>query len=262
MNDVIRPISHSSTNERVAQLVKDRLRPGMRVLDLGAGEGYFAQLIGEFARSKFGLDPAQMLDACDVTPSIFRYSAIQCRQIAADGAVPFEDERYDIVCSIEVIEHVEDQFAFSREIVRVLKPGGLLVVSTPNVLNLNSRWRSLVVGFPTLFNPLPLSSVDVVHTSGHIHPVSYYYLSHALLRAGAVDVQAHFDRIKRSAVWLLFLSWPLLLLGNVWFRTRLRRKQPSTFAENRGFLREINSLEMLTSRSIVVTASRASKRAV
>ena len=43
-----------------------------------------------------------------------------------------EAERYDLVCSMEVIEHVADPAAFVRGLVRALAPGGLLVMSTPN----------------------------------------------------------------------------------------------------------------------------------
>lgn len=256
MTAAIRPISHQSTNDKVFALIRDSLHPAMRVLDLGAGEGYFSQVVGEYVRTVHGGDPAQVVSACDVTPSIFRYDAIRCLPIGADNRIPYPDATFDIVCSIEVVEHVEDQFGYCREILRVLKPGGRLVLSTPNVLNLNSRWRFLATGFATLFNPLSLSSIDVVHTSGHIHPVSYYYLALALLRAGATDVHVHFDRFKRSALGWYLVTWPVLLAGNAWFHLRLSRKQRAVLDENRRYLREMQSHDMLTSRSIVVEASR------
>lgn len=254
IDDSIRPISHQSTNDATFRLVEPLLRSGVRVLDLGAGEGYFSQWVGEHVRRTMQVEPATVLAACDVTPEIFRYTAIACDRIAADGRLPYADGSFDVVCSLEVVEHVEDQFAFCREILRVLRPGGTAVVSTPNVLNMNSRWRILGTGFATLFDPLSLSHVDVVHTSGHIHPVSYYYLAFGLLRAGAADVRVTYDRTKRSAVALWLLSWPILAWQQWRLRQRLARKQPQVAAENAAILDDCGSRDMCCSRSIIVVA--------
>jgi hypothetical protein len=121
---------------------------------------------------------------------------------------------------------------------------------------MNSRYRIMHSGFATLFNPLSLSSRDVVHTSGHIHPVSYYYLAYALLHAGASSVRVEFDRFKRSALLPLLLFSPILLLGNALFRAQLRRKSPKMYRENASLLQAVQSWGMLRSRSIIVVAER------
>jgi SAM-dependent methyltransferase len=252
--DTIRPISHQSTNDATFRLVEPLLRPGVRVLDLGAGEGYFSQRVGERLRGMLPSGPEALLAACDVTPEIFRYLSIPCDRIGSDGRLPYPDASFDVVCSLEVVEHVEDQFAFCREIMRVLRPGGHAIITTPNVLNMTSRWRAFGTGFATLFDPLSLSHVDVVHTSGHIHPVSYYYLAFALIRAGATDLQVTFDRTKRSAVALWLLSWPLLAWLQWRFRRRLARRQPRIAAENAALLDACASHMMCWSRSIIVVA--------
>src|SRR5690606_10957467 len=133
-----------------------------RVVDVGAGNGYFSQALGERLRAR-GLDPAEHLAACDVVPAEFRYAAVRCDPIAADGRLPYADASFDAVVSIEVVEHVENQFAFLRELARIARPGAPVIVTTPNTLNANSRLRTLLQGFPLLFDPLPLDRGDVRH---------------------------------------------------------------------------------------------------
>jgi predicted methyltransferase len=48
----IRPISHRSTNDKVLQLVLPLIKPGIRVADIGAGEGFFSQLLGEHVKNE------------------------------------------------------------------------------------------------------------------------------------------------------------------------------------------------------------------
>lgn len=253
----IHPLSHHTTNEAVFRLAVPHLQLGSQVLDLGAGHGFFSRMVGEFIQQSLEVDPGALLTACDPVPGNFHYGGIVCDPMPDDGRLPYVDGRFDVVCSIEVVEHVEDQFEFCREIMRVLKPGGVAILSSPNVLNLNSRLRILHSGFATLFDPLPLSSQDPVHTSGHIHPVSYYYLAYALRRAGAESISVAFDRQKKSARLLRILFWPVIMAGNAGFRLKLRRKQPQTFEENRPLLEELWSTGMLLSRSIVVHARKA-----
>ena len=252
----IRPISHRSTNDKVLQIVLPLLEAGVRVADIGAGEGFFSQLLGEHVKRKLGLEPAEVITACDIFPEYFRYADVSCLKISPDGRLPYDDESIDVACSLEVIEHVEDQFAFTRELHRILRPGGLAIISTPNVLNLNSRWRNLHSGFATLFDPLLLSSADPVHTSGHINPVSYYYLAYQLRRAGFAATRVEYDRFKDSARFLLIICGPMIWIGNQLFKRRLSSRKKGVAEENESILGETWSLGMLTSRSVIAIARK------
>lgn len=99
---------------------------------------------------------------------------------------------------------------------KVLLPDPFL--STPNVLNVNSRWRNLHSGIAILFDPLLLASSDPVHTSGHINPVSYCYLAYELSRTGFTSTSVEYDRFKTSARFLLVLCGPAIRIGNQLFR--------------------------------------------
>jgi hypothetical protein len=157
---------------------------------------------------------------------------------------------------VEVVEHLEDQFHFARELHRVTRPGGRAIVTTPNLLNLNSRLRFLANGFWLLFDPLSLSSRDPVHTAGHIHPVTAYYLAYLFYRAGFRDVRLHTDRHKRSAMCWAVLLAPLWLAGRWRLAARLRRRQAAVLAENAAVLRAVNGWALLTGRSVVLEACK------
>lgn len=252
-NDPAR-FSHERTNERVLALVTREPLSGRRLLDFGAGEGYFSRRLGDYIQARYGIPPAEVLRACDLHPAAFRYSGIPCDPIAPDGSLPYPDASFDIVCCIEVVEHLEDQFRFARELFRVLRPGGRAFLTTPNVLNINSRVRFLHSGFGLLFDPLPLATHDAVHLAGHIHPVSFYYLGYLLRRAGFSAVHVHFDRTKKSGLaWLVLLA-PFLLAARALAAVGRRGQRAALYAENQELMRPINSLRMLTSRSVIAEA--------
>jgi len=251
------PISHTATNDRLLELVSPMLRDGARVVDVGAGEGYFSQLLGERVRSTRGVEPSEVIRACDLYPEFFRYPDVPCDPIDAAGVFPYDDASFDVAVSVEVVEHLQDQFHFMRELFRVVRPGGHAFVSTPNLLNIISRLRYLHSGFWLLFDPLPLSSHDPRHTSGHIHPITAYYLAYLFARAGFTDLRIHFDRHKRSAAALAALTWPMRALPNALFDRRLQRKQPLSWRENRHLIESLNSWGMLTARSIIVEGRKA-----
>jgi SAM-dependent methyltransferase len=256
MSVEIRAISHQSTNARVFELLRSKLTPNMRIADIGAGEGFFSQLAGKYMESEFSTLPSEAIFPSDVFPDLFRYPDARCLKITPDGRLPYDDDSVDIACTLEVVEHVEDQFLFARELFRILRPGGTAILSTPNVLNVNSRWRNMHSGFPVLFDPLMLSSSDPVHTSGHIHPVTYYYLAYQLRRAGFSRTEVTYDRHKSSARFLLVFFLPFIAVGNLLLRSRLFQKKARVMEENGQILRDLWSIPMLTSRSIIVLATK------
>jgi SAM-dependent methyltransferase len=225
------------------------------VADVGAGRGHFSQLLSAAVRAR-GLDPRAHVFACDLIPESFDCDDVACVPIAANGRLPYDNNRFDAVVSIEVIEHVEDQFAFLRELARITRPGGIVIVTTPNTLNVNSRLRTLTSGFPLLFDPLPLDVHDPRRLGGHIHPISPYYLAYTALRVGLQRPTFHPDRTKKSAMVLTLLLGPLLVLGGALQRYRLRRKDPRVLTQNCHLLAMQNGWSMLTCRTTVLRAEK------
>jgi SAM-dependent methyltransferase len=244
------------TARRVFQELETLDWRAARVADVGAGRGAFSKLVGDWLRERHGLDPRAHLFACDLIPESFEYDGVACTRTGPDGRLPFPDAHFDATVSIEVVEHVEDQFAFLRELARVTRPGGKVIVTTPNVLNLNSRLGTLLTGFPALFGPLPLATRDPRLLGGHIHPVAPYFLAYDALRAGLVRPRLVHDRIKSSAALLTVLFAPALLAGAAWHRLRLAKKHPALLAENRALLSMQDGWSLLTGRTTVLVAEK------
>lgn len=109
--------------------VASELCRGRRVLDAASGDGYGTAILARTAESAVGIDLAEEV----VKEASVKYVASNLSYVAGDVlALPFADASFDCVVSFETIEHVTDPRRFVAEIRRVLKPEGLLVLSSPN----------------------------------------------------------------------------------------------------------------------------------
>ncbi|PYT95932.1 MAG: 2-polyprenyl-3-methyl-5-hydroxy-6-metoxy-1,4-benzoquinol methylase, partial [Acidobacteria bacterium] len=69
------------------------------------------------------------------------------RKVNLDAGLPWPEQSFDAVISTEGIEHLENHYSFLREVSRILKPGGVFVLTTPNITALRSRVRFFGSGF-------------------------------------------------------------------------------------------------------------------
>ncbi|MEB3284662.1 MAG: class I SAM-dependent methyltransferase [Candidatus Sericytochromatia bacterium] len=101
-----------------------------RVLDLGTGTGYGAARVAEVAREVVAVDICE--ETLQWAGARFQKGNLKFEKIQSEAPLPFASESFDTVLSFQVIEHVSDPMQQIREIRRVLKPGGHLVLVTPN----------------------------------------------------------------------------------------------------------------------------------
>lgn len=162
---------------------------GRDVLDAACGEGYGAAWLARHAKSVSGLD----IDTATIGAARAKYTAPGLRfETGSVAAMPFADASFDCAVSFETLEHLAEQQAMMAELRRVLRPDGILIISTPNkveysekrdfhnefhVLELDeAEFRALLAsqfgaqrwyGQRLLFNsalwPLPASAGDALH---------------------------------------------------------------------------------------------------
>lgn len=105
---------------------------GKDVLDCACGEGYGSHLLAGSARSVVGVD----IDKAAVDHAQQRYAANapgKLEYVQADALeLPFEDDRFDVVVSFETLEHLAEHDDLLAGFRRVLKPDGILLLSSPD----------------------------------------------------------------------------------------------------------------------------------
>jgi 2-polyprenyl-3-methyl-5-hydroxy-6-metoxy-1,4-benzoquinol methylase len=161
--------------------------PRGRALDLGAGAGLTSFRIRE---SGFHVV------AADVNAEQFVPKDICCHKIDLDQPLPFAEGEFDLVMALEIVEHLESPRAFLREVARVLRPGGTLILSTPNIVSWQSKWRFLFRSEFTLFFNASTRVRDPFceEASGHISPLLPWLLDSFLQDAGFEPPSRRFTR--------------------------------------------------------------------
>ena len=159
-----------------------------------------------------------------------------------EGA-PFEDGSFDYVACLEGLEHIENYHFVLREFSRVLKPGGMLLISTPNPLNIKSRLRYLLAGtfwgFPHL--------VELPPEGSHLHmtPVNISFLIAFAKRYGLVLNEVH--RVQPKAKNYRFIPVALFLKAYALVKFCLKEKK------HKDFMDVLFSLNILLNDGMVVS---------
>jgi SAM-dependent methyltransferase len=106
-------------------LVRDRLRETDRLLEVGCGRGFFLRSIEDRIKTALGLEfNAEAIDG--------KVTRVDIANMPVDRLARAQAGRFDVVCSFQVLEHVVNPHAFLAACFNCLRPGGLLILSTPN----------------------------------------------------------------------------------------------------------------------------------
>ena len=214
----------------------------MRVLDIPCGAGGFAQRV---IKRGAACVPPDIADNMSVEEGRADFAPADM-----DQPLPFGDSAFtDIVC-IDGIEHIRRGFDFIRECQRILKPGGRIILSTPNISSARSRWRWFLTGHHNKCkSPLNEERVTPLH---HVNMLSYPDIRYLLHSNGFRIQTVATNRIK--FVSLLYAVWMPLLYITTRLTYRKEETDPGQRARNREVLSTMFSPAVYFGETIIVSA--------
>jgi SAM-dependent methyltransferase len=200
------PLAHAAIHETVARILGEQTERGL-LLDVPAGEGALAARL---------LGAGFAVRCCDLYPEIFRLRAVEIKGGDLSGTLPYADETFDFITCVEGLEHIENPQQAIREFARLLRAGGGLVVTVPNILNIEERVKWLLHGYTSHFKPISREALARVRAelggmeevALHINPISYAELRYTLEKYG-FEVQKIYRDKPKAHLWAY---WPLVAL--------------------------------------------------
>jgi len=226
------PLAHQAIHDTVVNILDHQPRGAL--LDVPAGEGALAARL---------IDAGFDVRCCDLYPEIFRLDGVDIHRGNLDAELPFADRSFDYVTCLEGLEHIENPQQAMREFARVLKPGGHVIVSVPNILNIEERLKWLLYGYTSHFKPISRAASerlraeyeDRVEIAAHVNPIGYSELRYVLEKNGFEILRLYRDKAKSNA----WLYWPIALTIKLISKLTAKQKRVERWSE------ELASTEVL-----------------
>jgi SAM-dependent methyltransferase len=180
------------------------------ILDCPAGEGALAQRL---------VAAGFQVRSCDLYSELFRLDDVEIKRGDLAGTLPYSAASFDYIASLDGLEHIDSPAQAFREYRRLLKPGGHLIISVPNIMNVEERLKWLLFGYTSHFKPLSNQSKSKIahdyagmdEIAVHANPIGYNELRYYLEKNG-FTIQAVYRDRKKANQWLY---WPIVALIRV-----------------------------------------------
>ncbi len=206
------------------------LRPG-RLLDAGSGGDALGRVLKERGFDVYSLD-------------LYARPYLKERFVRADmnANLPFVDGAFDYVLCSESLQYLENHANLFREFQRVLRGGGSVIVSIPNLLNVSSRLYFLHRGYYPSFKPIRTIDAGKEWDSIAYNPISFVEILELAKRSGFELKSINASRMKSSNLPLYPFLKALYSLGLLFERR----------AEKAELLRRLSSREALLGDHLII----------
>jgi len=182
------------------------ITPCDRLLDLGCGNGSFLFKIKDKAKELHGVDisPSRIAEAEKLRDKDHKGSNINLTTVDIDKSLPYKDDYFDVITCIATFEHIYDPYTLIKEISRILKKKGVLVLEVPNIV-----WLPRRIGF--LLGNLPRTSNESGWDGGHLH-----YFTVGTLRSFLKEHEFEVLKVSGAGIFSrLRNTWVSLLSGDI-----------------------------------------------
>ena len=238
---VIAEATSKNTHNVVAELLGEGADYKV-ILDLPCGEGAFTKRMLERGAEVFSADCVNILKIPNP-----RFSLVDM-----NGRLPYDDATFDAVVCIDGIEHIGRPFDFIKECQRIVRKGGVLIISTPNLTALRSRWRYLLTGFHQgEKSPLDESNYTPYH---HLSLVSFPELRYRLHANGFRVTAVRTNRVMLVS-WLYAALAPLAYVMTALVFNK-QEKVAHVREQNREILKQMFTVPVLFGETLIVKAMR------
>jgi len=197
------PLAHQAIHDTVVRILEKQPRGAL--LDVPAGEGALAARL---------IATGFAVQCCDLYPEIFCLAGVEVHRGDLNKELPFGDRSFDYITCLEGLEHIENPQQAIREFARLLRPAGQMVVSVPNILNIEERLKWLLYGYTSHFKPITREQVARLRAdydnreeiAAHVNPIGYSELRYILEENGFQSASVERDKPKSNA----WLYWPVV----------------------------------------------------
>jgi SAM-dependent methyltransferase len=188
---------------------------GENILDIGCGDGNLLYQFRHRFNHLVGLEySAERLRQAERNLCELSFVGIQG---SSEAIEQLEDNSVDRIICADVIEHIADVYAATEEMFRILRPGGLLVMNTPNIAFAKKRLLLLVGRFPSTSQQNEGFGSDLLFDGGHLHYFTFRSLRLLLERAGFAMIRP----MAFGRLGFVHSLWPSLTsVGVQWVATK------------------------------------------
>lgn len=197
------------------------------VIDVPAGTGITSTSL---------LNCGAKVEAFDLFPAFFKENRITCNYCDLTESLPLADNYADYIICQEGIEHFSDQIKVLKEINRVLKPNGILLITTPNYSNIKAKLSYLFAESEYVGKLMPPNELDDVWYSedgsnkiyyGHLFLIGIQKLRVFSKMANFSIKEIHSVRANMLSTILLPLFYPLIIWLNKKTKTKALNRHMS-----------------------------------